>query len=231
VEVDTRSFNARAGDVYLLCSDGLTTMVPEQELSRVLRERAGLREAGEALIAEANAAGGRDNITVLLVRLEEVEAGMAANPAQASSANGPDGAAPMDATIVGAPAVPAPVPRRRPRMPQARPSARARRLIGARRAAGLLALLAVLAVIGAGAYVALQSVYFIGTNARGLVTVYRGVPFKLPGDLALYSTDFVSGVSASTVAPARRRALLDHSLRSEANAAALVRSLELGQLE
>jgi PPM family protein phosphatase len=74
-------------------------------------------------------------------------------------------------------------------------------------------------------------VYFIGTNGRGLVTLYRGVPFKLPGNVPLYSSDFVSGVSASTVPPARRRALLDHSLRSEANAAALIRSLELGQLE
>jgi PPM family protein phosphatase len=74
-------------------------------------------------------------------------------------------------------------------------------------------------------------VYFIGTNARGLITLYRGVPFKLPGNIALYSSDFVSGVSASTVAPTRRHALLDHSLRSEGNAATLIRSLELGQLE
>ena len=73
--------------------------------------------------------------------------------------------------------------------------------------------------------------YFIGTNDRGLVTVFRGVPYRLPGDLALYSSDYVSGVSASTLAPTRRRTLLDHSLRSEGNAASLIRSLELGQLE
>jgi len=132
---------------------------------------------------------------------------------------------------VGAPAVPAPVPRRHPRLPQPRALGKARRRLGVRRAGALVALLAVLALVGAGAYVALQSVYFIGTNARGLITLYRGVPFKLPGNLPLYSSDFVSGVSASTVPPARRRSLLDHSLRSEANAAALIRSLELGQLE
>jgi hypothetical protein len=74
-------------------------------------------------------------------------------------------------------------------------------------------------------------VYFIATNGRGLVTLYRGVPFKLPGNVPLYSSKFVSGVSASSVPPQRRHALLDHSLRSEGNAAALVRSLELGQLE
>jgi protein phosphatase len=100
-----------------------------------------------------------------------------------------------------------------------------------RRAGALAAVLVLLGVIGAGAYVALTSVYFIGTNARGLVTLYRGVPFKLPGNVPLYSSRFVSGVSASTIAAARRRALLDHSLRSEGSAAALIRGLELGQLE
>jgi PPM family protein phosphatase len=100
-----------------------------------------------------------------------------------------------------------------------------------RHAGALMVTLVILGLLAGGAYVALTSVYFIGTNGRGLVTIYRGVPFKLPGNIALYSSDFVSGVSASTVAPARRHSLLDHSLRSEGNAAALIRSLELGQLE
>jgi len=100
-----------------------------------------------------------------------------------------------------------------------------------RRAGALAVVLAVLAVIGAGAYLALRSVYFIGTNSRGLVTVFRGVPYRLPGGLALYSSDYVSGVSASTLTPQRRHTLLDHSLRSKGNAGALIRSLELGQLE
>jgi hypothetical protein len=64
-----------------------------------------------------------------------------------------------------------------------------------------------------------------------LVTLYRGIPYRLPGGLALYSSAYVSGVSASTLPAERRRRLLDHSLRSEGNAAALIRSLELGQLE
>jgi PPM family protein phosphatase len=235
VDVDTRSFRARAGDVYLLCSDGLTTMVPEAEVARLLREHRSLRDAGEALIAAANDAGGRDNITVVLVRLEDVGAGAAAADGQADG----DARTNLDATIVGAPAVaapgaPSPVLRRRPRRPQERAAERRRgpRVgLRTRRAGAIAAVLVVLGVIGAGAYVALQSVYFIGTNGRGLVTLYRGVPFKLPGSLTLYSSDFVSGVSASTVAPTRRHALLDHSLRSEANAAALIRNLERGELE
>jgi serine/threonine protein phosphatase PrpC len=67
VEVDTRSFRGRAGDVYLLCSDGLTTMVPEVEIAAELVAHRRLRDAGEALIAAANEAGGRDNITAIVV--------------------------------------------------------------------------------------------------------------------------------------------------------------------
>ena len=74
VEVDTRTHRGRAGDVYLLCSDGLTSMVPESTVAEILEARHDLRATGEALIAAANEAGGRDNITVLLFRLEEVGA-------------------------------------------------------------------------------------------------------------------------------------------------------------
>jgi hypothetical protein len=48
--------------------------------------------------------------------------------------------------------------------------------------------------------------------------------------LKLYSSQYVSGVSASTLTPARRRTLLDHSLRSESSAGELIRSLELEQV-
>jgi hypothetical protein len=57
------------------------------------------------------------------------------------------------------------------------------------------------------------------------------VPYRLPGNVALYRSDYVSGVSAATLTPQRRHTLLNHSLRSEGNAASLIRSLELGQLE
>ena len=251
VEVDTRTFPARDGDVYLVCSDGLTTMVSEKDLAATLSAHPRLREAGDALIAAANDAGGRDNITVVLLRLEEVAVGAGAS--RGADAGAPDGAvasgaiparqqAPAstrpgagahdpDATAAGLPAVARPVPARAPRRPQAPPTpARARR-VPIRRALGTLSVVAVLALIGAGAYVALRSVYFIGTNDRGLVTLYRGVPFRLPLGLNLYSSDYVSGVSAGSLPRARRHSLLDHSLRSQSSAAGLIRSLELGQLE
>src|ERR1700730_303231 len=243
VEVDTRSFGARSGDVFLLCSDGLTTMVGEDQLATVLRSHGRLRDAGEALIRAANDAGGRDNITVVLVRLEEVAAGATAprakpsEPAtdtqehEATQVGTPPVGPPASASRSGArPAAP-PVTPRRPRRPAARgrPARKGRARV--RRAGALAGALAVLGLPGPGVYGAPESVDFIGTNDRGLVTLYRGVPFRLPGDVSLYSSAFVSGVSASTLRPERRRALLDHSLRSKGNAAALIRSLELGQLE
>jgi protein phosphatase len=241
VEVDTRSYSAHDGDVYLLCSDGLTTMVPEERLAELLIAYApkSLRDAGEALIAAANEAGGRDNITVLLLRVEELDTGAAPATEESPAARVGPAAAPAagtaqalreppPATVDAHTEADAPVVARRPRHPSQQRSSRRRRI---RRAGAAAIALAVLAVIGAGAYVALQSVYFIGTNGRGLVTVFRGVPYKLPGNIALYSSDYVSGVGASTLTPQRRHTLLDHSLRSEANAASLVRSLELGQVE
>jgi PPM family protein phosphatase len=239
VEVDTRSFRARAGDVYLLCSDGLTTMVGEPELAAVLLAHPRLSDAGEALIAAANEAGGRDNITVVLLRLEQVDAAdgslaeETATGTHAITEVGGEDWAGEHATMTAAPAVAAPVS---PRTPRRSSAARAsaehpRRRARVRRTVALVVTLIVLGLIGSGVDLGLQSVYFIGTNNRGLVTLFRGVPYRLPGNLNLYSSTFVSGVSASTLTPERRRTLLDHSLRSEADGAALIRSLELGQLE
>jgi PPM family protein phosphatase len=237
VEVDTRSLSGRSGDVYLLCSDGLTTMVDETIVETLLREHARLRDAGEALIAAANDAGGRDNITVVLVRVESVAAAVddgreppAAPAAVAGADEHADTATHPAITAPDAPqpqAVSARRPRRGPARGEAQPARRSRRT---RRAAIAVAAV-LLALVAAGGYLFVQSVYFLGTNGRGLVTLYRGLPVRLPGDIALYSSDYVSGVSASTLTQPQRHRLLDHSLRSESSAVALLRGVELGQVE
>jgi serine/threonine protein phosphatase PrpC len=244
VEVDTRSFRARDGDVYLLCSDGLTTMIGEDQIASTLLAHERLRDAGEALIAAANQAGGRDNITVVLLRLEDVQpatappveegATMVGIPAVSLPRQPPEAATgthpALGATALSSEPVPRTTRRRRPRT--AAPTAsRPRRRLRIRHAGALAFTLVVLGLLGAGAYLALQSVYFIGTNNRGLVTMFEGLPYRLPGNLNLYSTSYVSGVSASTLSPEKRRTLLNHSLRSEGDAAALLHSLELEQLE
>jgi serine/threonine protein phosphatase PrpC len=73
VEVDVEVYGARGGDVYLLCSDGLTSMIHEVGVKPIMEHMDGLEQTGRDLIAAANAAGGRDNITVILFRLEDVE--------------------------------------------------------------------------------------------------------------------------------------------------------------
>ena len=72
VHVDIYEGEARAGDVFLLCSDGLTGMLSDEDIAEILRSNGqDIEAAAEALIGAANAAGGQDNITALLVRVGE----------------------------------------------------------------------------------------------------------------------------------------------------------------
>jgi serine/threonine protein phosphatase PrpC len=70
VVADVQEVALEPGDVYLLASDGLTRDLPDQVLAATLADSAGdLKAAGTALISAANAVGGRDNITCVLVRI------------------------------------------------------------------------------------------------------------------------------------------------------------------
>ena len=91
VQVDIISEPAQAGDLFLVCSDGLTSMVREPNLKPLLIGNSKpLDELGRSLIAAANEAGGRDNITVILFKLDEVEvpAAPAAPPAAGGGGRG-----------------------------------------------------------------------------------------------------------------------------------------------
>jgi protein phosphatase len=68
VKVDTRLEQPRAGDVYLLCSDGLSGPVADPEMLGTLSGTSDLKTAASRLIARANENGGPDNITVVLAR-------------------------------------------------------------------------------------------------------------------------------------------------------------------
>lgn len=71
VDVELSVDEPLPGDHYLLCSDGLYKMIPAQMIEHTLASTPALDEAVRTLIAEANARGGRDNITVVLIRIDD----------------------------------------------------------------------------------------------------------------------------------------------------------------
>jgi protein phosphatase len=85
-------------------------------------------------------------------------------------------------------------------------------------------------LIGSGGYLATRQLFFLGTDAQGIVTIYRGLPYNLPGGIPLYEQFYVSGLPIAFVPATRRSQLLNHDLRSQAAAISLVHAAELGQL-
>jgi protein phosphatase len=72
VLMETHLHDVQSGDIYLMCSDGLSDMLRDQQIADVIAAHTNLPEMGEALVAAANDAGGRDNIAVVLVRAQGV---------------------------------------------------------------------------------------------------------------------------------------------------------------
>jgi len=74
VDVDVFTVQSEPGDLFLLCSDGLTTMVDDDEIRRAVAEgREDLESVARELVGKANRGGGEDNITVVFFELEEGE--------------------------------------------------------------------------------------------------------------------------------------------------------------
>jgi serine/threonine protein phosphatase PrpC len=71
VRVEMHKLDLELADVLLLCSDGLSEMVPEARIVAILSEEQEPRRACERLVAEANERGGKDNITAIVARFEE----------------------------------------------------------------------------------------------------------------------------------------------------------------
>jgi PPM family protein phosphatase len=222
VQVDVDSYPARDGDVFMVCSDGLTSMVPEARVAPILERAGSLEQAGRELIAAANDAGGRDNITVILFRLEEVEDSH--EPAAAAEQRDEGG---RTATM----ARPAAKPRAQPiEEPPARtappPRARRRRIPG-----GVIAVVVALAIVGGGLWLASRAVYFVGVDDDGAIAVYQGLPYELPLGLELYDRYYTSGVTLGQVPERRRTVFTEHKLRSKDDAEDLVSELERGRIQ
>jgi PPM family protein phosphatase len=215
VEVDTMTYRARPGDVYLLCSDGLTTMVREDRIAATLADAESLDDAVSSLVREANEAGGRDNITVVAFRVEEAE--REAETKEVPTLIGPaaEEAGLTAGTVAEARAGEAVAP----------PSAAAQRS-WPRRLAVSLAVVAVLGAVAGGAVYGLHQVYFLGTDSGGRAALYRGLPYELPLGLELYSEIYAAPVQVSAIPASRRDSATDHTLRSHDDAADLLADLQ-----
>jgi serine/threonine protein phosphatase PrpC len=259
VEVDTWTFPGRAGDVVLLCSDGLTSMIDEARVRDVLAAEDDLDRAGERLIDAANEAGGRDNITVVLFRLEETgDGGVAAQRAPPDAAD-----APLIAPLIAprdpaddAPTAMMPVAPRRPqggvavaapsigRSPDTRPAPRLARTQGPssrsrpperRRGEGR-------AFKVTAALTSFLIVLFLFGGGGYLATrelFFVGTNSDgivtlydgLPFDFIVpfWESSYTSGLPASEIPAGARAKLLNHDLHSQNAAIALIRQAELGK--
>jgi serine/threonine protein phosphatase PrpC len=216
VDVDTFSVETKPGDLFLICSDGLTSMVDDETiLAEVASNRDDLKSAAKALIRAANKGGGEDNITVVFFEIggeEDLEHTVTLPPREEDAEVDEDTLDELDKVPVVETAD-GRGRRREPRGP-------GRRLLGAALALTLL--------VGASGFVVwgLWRSHFVGAEADGHVAVYQGVPWNVIGDMHLYRATYVSPLLAAQLSQAERRKLFDHTLRSEGSALAAVRGYE-----
>lgn len=156
VKVDEESVALIDADRLLLCSDGLTGMVTEDQIQAILETTASPQEAAERLVRTANRAGGIDNITVVILDVHED------GPAQAG--------APTSVDAGSAVAKP------RSRERRARPSRATLVRWGIRAAVAVVVLAAV--VVAGRSYLDRQ--WYVG-EANGHVAVYQGIPAEVAG--------------------------------------------------
>jgi serine/threonine protein phosphatase PrpC len=165
--VDLYTLDVAERDRVVLCSDGLTTMVRERDIERMTRTEADPQRLADALVAAANAAGGEDNITVVVIDVLEVDAPRAPDPALLATADEAD--EPSRSAVVAPPEPDEPTPPREPRPA----GARRRAVRGV-----VLVLLPLVLIVGAAAAALgwyARSSYYVGA-AGDEVVIYKGVP-------------------------------------------------------
>jgi serine/threonine protein phosphatase PrpC len=214
VDVDSLAVDAEPGDIYLLCSDGLTTMLTDEEILGIVRGAKSLEHAGKDLVKAANRRGGEDNVTVVLFALESDE------PLEETAVMSGDGRGTredLEDTLTGLEA-PALVQREEETgwtlAPPEPPPARGPRRRWRRTLLLSLAALAFVAILVALAFFGLSRAHFVGADEDGRIAVYQGLPWTLGAGLDLYRARYVSQLRAVQLTPAERSALFDHDLVS-----------------
>jgi protein phosphatase len=169
VEVDTWDLELVENDRLLICSDGLNGMVGDPDIRRVLVEEKDPDAAVRRLVDEANAAGGEDNITVVLLDVVADDYHVAATPPPR----------PSDAELAAPREDTAPSTPRETQMVSApeRPPRRALR----RSIWTLVGLAIVGALLFGAARWTLTNSWYVGLNDDGFVTIYEGIPDEIAG--------------------------------------------------
>jgi protein phosphatase len=222
VEVDLQTVPAQAGDVFLICSDGLTTMIDDEHIARLLGRASTMQAAVRALVDEANRAGGRDNISVVAFRLEDADAPVSA---------------PEGATLIGPSAEEEGLTAAEVRRRAAAEAARQRREQQGtkverrwpKRVAKVLVAVLVVAALGYAAWWGNRQAYFLGTDGAGRVALYRGLPYELPFGITLYEERYASPIQTDSLTPRRRDSVTGHELRSREDAVSLIEDIERSQ--
>jgi protein phosphatase len=244
VDVDVFATEIKTGDVYMLCSDGLTGMVDDDAiLALVERHRDDLDAATRALVGAANKEGGEDNITVVL--FEIAQAAPADETAQTTALvrdedtldeedavptiearplldHDPDTDEWEAAELQAAAAAPA-----ESAVAEEEPAPRRRRSRG--RVLAWLLLVLALGGVGVGLLWGLARAHFVGAQSDGRIAIYQGVPWELGGGVRLYRPVYVSrSLIAAELSGSERRTLLDHDLVTYATARDRLRGYEQG---
>jgi len=214
IQVDEGDLEVAPGDRLLLCTDGLTGMVPEGQIREILLESRDPQEAVDKLVKVANRAGGIDNITALILDFANDGGGPGATKGSAirqpTSERPIAPAAPSnrsDITIVGAPI---PEPRPEPLVaPTSPPASRTDRPTSERRPersrpgsrrvgrkvgiwTGVTLAIVALGVVGLRLY--LDTQWYVGVS-NGRVAIFRGVPAEVAG-LELHSVVVETSIPA-----------------------------------
>jgi PPM family protein phosphatase len=191
VTVDTFWLQAEDGDLVLLCSDGLTDMVSEQEFASVLARDASCEQIARDLVRAALARGGEDNVTTVLFRI---------GPQQQRDE------APQRTVLMEDPDL-------------ERREAEGRRGSTRRTVLRVVAAVAVIGAIGAGCVFFLRWAHFVGADeSSGHVAVYQGLPIDLYGGVKLYHEVFETHTAYASLDQATRAQLFDHRIRSASSA-------------
>lgn len=166
IEVDISTLDLRDGDRLLICSDGLTSMLSDEQIATILGGGGEVEALADRLVGAANEAGGEDNITVVLLDVTNEGEGSLAPASESEDEATPPPPPPADDALVADPD---------DDEDDGSPG-RARKWIVA---------LVVLIILGAGAFVAarmtLANSWFVGTTETGTVAIFKGIPEDIVG--------------------------------------------------